>query len=137
MAQLNDTNYANQVPLEDDYVIFVRDSDGVLKTATMTQLATLFQSIANLNLTVSVVSIDTVLSDQQLMIANLASAIQFTLPAASLNTGRGYRIFNRGAGALTVLPNGADTIAGNASVVLAQYGSTTVYSDGLSMWTTF
>ncbi len=136
MSQLNDTNYQNAVALAADYMLFVRDSDGVLRTSTMQQLATLFATLASLNLAVSVVSIDTVLTTQQLLIVNSGGATSQTLPASALNTGRGFRIFNKGAGAVTILPNGSDTIAGGASVVLAQYESVTLYSDGLGMWAT-
>lgn len=137
MSKLNDTNYPNQVPVAADYAPFVRDSDGVLKTATMQQLADLFASLSSLNLGVTVLSLATVLSDEQLVVANSAGALAITLPASSLNTGRGYRIFNKGAGAATITPNGADTIAGAANLVLAQYDSVVLYSDGLGMWTQF
>lgn len=137
MSQLNDTNYVNQVPVAADYAPFVRDSDSVVKTATMLQLANLFASLASLNLAVTVIDSNTTLSTQQLVEANSAGAFDISLPASSLNTGRGYRIFNKGAGSVTILPNGSDTIAGNASLVLAQYESVTLYSDGLGMWGNF
>lgn len=137
MSQLNDTNYTNQVPVAADYAPFVRDSDSVVKTATMLQLANLFASLASLNLAVTVVDADITLVAQQLVVANSAGTFNISLPASSLNTGRGFRIFNKGAGSVTILPNGSDTIAGSASLVLAQYASTTLYSDGLGMWTQF
>lgn len=137
MPQVNNTNFTNRVPIAADYAPFILNADGTAYTATMQQYATLFQSLANLNLTVSVVSISTVLTTQQLLIVNSAGATNQTLPANALNTGRGYRIFNKGAGAATILPNGTDTIAGAASLVLAQYESVTLYADGLGMWSSF
>lgn len=137
MPQVNDDNFPNKVPASADYIAWIQDSDQSAWTATMLQLATLFQSLASLNLAVSVVSVDTVLSTQQLLEVNSAGDTNITLPASSLNTGRGYRIFNKGAGAVTILPNGSDTIAGSASVVLNQYESATLYSDGLGMWANF
>ena len=134
MSQLNDGNYVNKIPVAADYSLWIQDSDSVGFTATMQQLADLFASLASLNLSVSVLSINTVLSTQQYVVGNSAGAISFTLPASSLNTGRGFRIFNKGAGALTILPNGSDTIAGSASLVLAQYEGATLQSDGLGMW---
>lgn len=135
MSTVNDTNYVNQVPVAADYTIFVRDSDGVLKTATMQQLADLFASLASLNLTVNVVSVNTVLdSSHQFVEANSGGAFNITLPASSLNTGRRYIIFNKGAGTVTVLPNGADTIENAASLTIAQYGNVMLISDGLGMW---
>lgn len=137
MSTVNDTNYANQVPLAADYALFVRDSDGVLKTATMQQLADLFQSLASLLNTVDVYSVNTVLTTEQFVEANSGGALAFTLPASSLSTGRAYRIYNKGAGTLTVTPNGADTINGAASLALLQNKSAIVQSDGLGAWAAF
>lgn len=135
MSQLNDSNYANAVAVADDYVPFVRDATGVLYTTTMTQLAALLQSLASLNLSVVVYSSDQTLDgEDQFVEANSGGAFNLTLPASSLNTGRGYHIFNKGAGAVTILPNGTDTIKGAASLVLAQYESGLLRSDGLGMW---
>ncbi len=137
MPQVNSTNFVNKVPVAADYAPWIQNSDGVAYTATMAQYAALFQSLASLILAVSVTSISSVLSTQQLLIVNSGGATSQTLPASSLNTGRGYRIFNKGAGAVTILPNGTDTIAGAASLVLAQYESIVIYSDGLGSWATF
>ncbi len=137
MSQVSDVNYANQVPLAADYMLFVRDSDGVLKTATMTQLSALFQSLASLINSVTVYSIDVTLTTEQFVEASSGAAIEFTLPASSLSTGRAYRIYNKGAGALTITPNGSDTIKGAASLSLAQYESAIVQADGLGDWAAF
>lgn len=134
MSQLNDTNYPNQVPLADDYMAFVRDSDSVLKTANMAQLASLFQSLASLINSVTVISADHVLTTEQFVEVNSGAAVALTLPASSLNAGRAYRVFNKGAGAVTVTPNGSDTIKGDANLVLTQYGDVLLQSDGLGMW---
>jgi hypothetical protein len=137
MSQLNDANYVNGQPTAADYALWIRNADGVGFTATMLQYANLFASLASQNLAVSVVSINSVLTTQQLLVVNSGGATSQTLPASSLNTGRGFRIFNKGAGAVTILPNGTDTIAGAASLVLAQYESVTLISDGLGMWSKF
>ena len=138
MSQLNDTNYLPATPVAADYMPFVRDSDSVLRTVSMQALADLLQSLASLNLTVSVYSANQVLdSEDQFVEANSGGAFNLTLPASSLNTGRRYMIFNKCAGVVTVLPNGADTISGAASLALAQYEAVTLVSDGLGMWATF
>jgi hypothetical protein len=137
MPQVNSSNFPNRVPIATDYAPFILNADGSAWTATMLQYATLFASLASQNLAVSVVSISTVLSTQQLLVVNSGGATNQTLPASSLNTGRGFKIFNKGAGAVTILPNGSDTIAGAASLVLAQYAHANLYSDGLGMWSTF
>jgi hypothetical protein len=134
MSQVNDTNYPNQVPTEDDYTIFVRDSDGVLKTVTMLQLAVLLQSLAGENSTVDVVSANLTLSTEQMVVADDGSAFDIDLPASSTNTGRSYHVYNKGAGAVTLVPNGSDTIAGAADLTLAQYDSAIIRADGLGDW---
>lgn len=134
MSQVNDTNYTNATPVASDYTIFVRDSDSVIKTATMQQLADLFASLASLNLSVTVIDSTTTLTTEQLVVGNSGSAFDINLPASSLNTGRRYRIFNKASGLVTVLPSGSDTIANQASVSIAQYATIEVTSDGLGMW---
>jgi hypothetical protein len=135
MSIVNDTNYTPGTPVAADYTIYIRDSDGVMRTATMQVLADLFQSLSSLVLAVSVYSADQTLdSDDQFVEANSGGAFNITLPASSLNTGRRYVIFNKGAGAVTILPAGSDTIKGAASLVLAQYETVMLTSDGLGMW---
>lgn len=134
MSKLNDTNYPNQVPLAADYAPFVRDSDGVLKTVTMQQLADLVMSLSSLNLSVTVISAPQALTTEQMVEFNSAGALAIDLPASSLNTGRGYHLFSVGAGAVTITPNGADTIGGAANLVLAQYESALIRADGLGGW---
>lgn len=138
MSIVNDTNYPNQVPLPDDYTAFIRDSDGLQRTATMTQFAALFQSLASLINSVTVYSSNQTLDgEDQFVEANSGGAFDITLPASSLNTGRAYRVFNKGSGVVTLLPTGGDTIAGAASLALAQYEAVIVQSDGLGMWAVF
>lgn len=134
MPIVNDTNFTNKVPVAADYAPWIQDSDGVAYTATMLQLAVLFQSLASLILSVTVVDADVTLSTEQFVEANAAGIFNITLPASSLNTGRSYRIFNKGAGTVTILPNGTDTIAGGASITVAQYATVQLTSDGLGMW---
>jgi len=136
MSVLNPTNYTNAVPVAADSLPFYRNADGLIKTATMTQLAALLQSLASLNLAVTVISSDQSLTDEQYVVFNSAGPLAITLPASSLNTGRGYRYFNKGAGAVTITPDGSDTIAGAANLVLAQYDGGQLQSDGLGMWGT-
>lgn len=137
MSQVNDTNYPNAVPVAADYALFVRDSDDVLKTATMQQYADLFATLAGDTLSVAVISATTTLSTQQAIKANSGSAFDLDLPASSLNTGRSYRIYNAGAGDVTIDPNGSDTVGGAASLVLSTGESVIITSDGLGNWMTF
>ena len=52
------------------------------------------------------------------------------LPTASGIQGRLYVLVNSGTGVITLDPNGAETINGNATITLTQYISRTVQSDG-------
>lgn len=138
MPQLTPANYANQAPTsEDDYVPFGRASDDAIKTATMAQLAAYFQSLASLINSVDVYSSNQALTTEQFVEANSGSAIAFTLPASSLSAGRAFRIYNKGAGVLTITPNIGDTIKGAADLALSQYESAIVQADGLGDWAVF
>lgn len=138
MSIFNSDNYPNATPVAADYVLFTRDSDDAQRTANFTQIAALVQSLSSLVNSVNVYSANQTLdAEDQFVEANSGGAFNLTLPASSLNTGRAYRIFNKGSGTVTILPNGADTIAGSASLALAQYESAVVQSDGLGMWAVF
>ncbi len=134
MPIVNDANFVNKVPVAADYLPWVQNSDGVAFSVTIAQLAALAQSLADQINTVTVYSSNQTLSDEQMVEVNAAGATNITLPASTLNTGRGYWVYNKGAGVATVLPNGADTIAGGASLALAQYDFKFIQSDGLGDW---
>lgn len=135
MSQFDSANYPTVTPVAADLVLLLQASSGLVKTANLQGLANAAQSLASLNLSVVVYSSDQTLDgEDQFVEANSGGVFNLTLPASSLNTGRGYHIFNKGAGAVTILPNGADTIKGAASLVLAQYESAILRSDGLGMW---
>lgn len=135
MSIFNDSNYPPATPVAADYLLFTRDSDGLQRTVDMQALANLLQSLASLTLSVSVYSsAQTLDAEDQFVEANSGGAFNITLPASSLNTGRRYIVFNKGAGIATLLPNGSDTINGSASLAVAQYESVMLVSDGLGMW---
>jgi len=79
----------------------------------------------------------TVLStDEVLLITTGASAYTVNLPAAS-TAGRKVLVIkvDSGAGAITVTPNGSDTIEGAATkVISSQYGKVGIVSDGTATW---
>jgi len=137
MSQLNDTNYINKSPVAADYAPWVQDSDGVVYTATMTQLAALFASLNGDDVTPTVTALATVITTQQWLVVTAAGATNQELPVNSLNSGRRIMIANKGAGTVTVLPNGTDTIEGAASITLAQYETADLRADGLGMWFRF
>jgi len=69
-----------------------------------------------------------------MLIANKASAIAFTLPAAAaLGLGFAFMARNIGAGNLTLDPNAAETINAAATLVLKQHEAAMVWTDGI-LW---
>lgn len=65
------------------------------------------------------------------------SALTITLPAASAEEGRIYNVkkIDSSANAVTIEPDGSDTIDGDTSLIIAdQYNSAGIQSDGVSMW---
>ena len=74
----------------------------------------------------------TVLSTDFMLVANSGSAITFNLPALSgVTSGRMYVFKNKGAGVLSLTPNGTDTIDGvNTSLTVNQWQSFILVSDG-------
>jgi len=68
-----------------------------------------------------------------IVIANKATAIAFTLPAASAGLGP-YFFRNIGAGLLTVGRAGSDTIEGGTSRLVYTGHDLILYSDGVSAW---
>ncbi|MCW5773741.1 MAG: hypothetical protein KIT16_19015, partial [Rhodospirillaceae bacterium] len=69
-----------------------------------------------------------------MLIANKASAIAFTLPAAAVaGLGFAFMVRNIGAGNLTLDPNGAETINAASTLVLKQNEAALVWTDG-SLW---
>jgi ABC-type molybdate transport system substrate-binding protein len=72
----------------------------------------------------------TLTATDQLVVANSATAITFTLPsAAASGAGKTFRVKNIGAGVLTV-GSAAGTIDGAATATLAQWGRGLYVSDG-------
>ncbi len=68
---------------------------------------------------------------------NSGSPMTITVPLASSFPGQQWRIFNKGTGDVTLQRTGGDTIAGATALVLAQYESVIIISDGVSMYGTF
>lgn len=136
MSQFDPANYPTVTPAAADLILLLQDSSGLVKTASVQGIADTAQSLSGENLAVTVLSVPTVLTTQQYVVFNSGGALAITLPASSLNTGRRFIYFNKGAGAVTITPNGSDTIAGAANLVLAQYDGGQLVSDGLGMWGT-
>lgn len=79
----------------------------------------------------------TVLATDEVIIANLGSAIAINLPAAVAgNVGKVYIIKNIGAGTATINRAGSDTIDGGTSLVLEQNQVTTIIVQAAGVWRT-
>lgn len=117
-----------------DIVLIWQTSSGAVKTITGQNLANSLQALMAFNDTVTFITSNTLLSTQQMVVANSGSTFTLTLPTASSNQGRRYTIVNKGAGVVTVARTGSDTIGGATSLTLAQYHAYTFESDGVGVW---
>ncbi len=117
-----------------DIVLVWQTSSGTVKTITAQDLADSLQALMEFNDTVTFITSNRLLSDEQMVVANSASPFTLTLPTASAHEGQKYTITNKGAGTLTVARTGSDTIGGATSLTLAQYHAYTFQSDGVGVW---
>lgn len=117
-----------------DIILVWQTASGAVKTITGANLAASLQALMNFTDTVTQVSSNTLLSTEQMVVANSGSTFTITLPSATANQGRRYTIVNKGAGTVTVARTGSDTIGGVTSLTLAQYHAYTFESDGNGMW---
>lgn len=93
-------------------------------------------AVALANRTISA-STSAAATDYVVLVNATSAAVTYTLPAASSSTNRILVIqkIDSSGNAVTVAPNGADTINGSASqVISAQFGAVTVQSNGTA-WT--
>ena len=72
--------------------------------------------------------------NDQVIVANKATAITITLPAAT-GTGQHYHISSIGAGACTIQCNAAETIWGSNTQTLYQYESLDLWDYAAGVWT--
>lgn len=123
-----------------DYLLFWKTALAGNQQITMQNLATSLQGLMTFSDTVSILTSNTTLDGTyQMVVGNSGAGFNLTLPAAVSYPGKRYRIVNKGAGAVTLLRTGGDTIAAGAggavtSLAIAQYYGYEVISDGVSMW---
>ena len=117
-----------------DIILVWQTSSGAVKTITGQDLADSLQALMEFNDTVTFVTSNLMLSNQQFVVANSGATFTITLPAAIDNEGRRYNIVNKGVGIVTIARSGTDTIGGVTSLTLAQYHGYTFESDGQGVW---
>jgi len=76
----------------------------------------------------------TATSNDEVIVANKATAITITLPAAT-GSGQHYHIASIGAGACTIQAAGAETIWGSNTQTLYQYESIDIWDYAAGVWT--
>lgn len=91
---------------------------------------------ASISALTTISSLTTLSASSGYVLCNAGSgAFVVNLPAASARKRLHLKKIDASANAITVTPNGADTIEGAATYLLnAQYKSITIYSDGTSTW---
>lgn len=67
------------------------------------------------------------------VVANSGSALTINLPAVATSAGREYKIYNKGAGTVTVDANASELIESSTTLSLAQYKGATLVCDG-AIW---
>lgn len=118
-----------------DIVLVYKDSTGSNKTITAQNFANSVRDLMDKKLTVTVVSGSVTLDgDDEFIVANSGAVFTITLPDSADFPGKPFYISNKGAGTVTVAATGTDTIAGDASIELAQYKSGIFIPDGLGMY---
>lgn len=117
-----------------DIILVWQTSSGAVKTIVAQDLATSLEAMMNLNDSVTFITSNTLLSNQQMVVANSGAPFTISLPAAVSFQGKSYKIFNKGAGLLTVQRTGTDTIAGVTSLTIPQYSGILVEADGQNTW---
>lgn len=80
------------------------------------------------NIVTDTVNLD---SSYHTVICNKGTAMSVNLPAVASNTGREYRIANKGAGVVTVDPNASEAIGNGTTLTLNQWQSCIIVSDGV------
>lgn len=111
------TNLASWIAGTANQITVTNDGDG-----------TITLSIPNTQIT-TFTDTDTLTSSQRgLVVCNKATAMTLNLPTISGNTGLKYGVINIGAGTVTIEPNGAETIVGDANFDLYQDESITIFA---------
>lgn len=127
--------------LADDTILMWSDADGAVQQISGENLATALQLLWNPNLTVNILSSNTVLtSDYQFVQCNSGSTFTLTIPDSDSEVellGKPFYISNKGAGTVTLQRSGSDTIGGATSLAIAQGESVIIISDGAGYWSTF
>lgn len=121
-----------------DLILVYKDDVGAVKTINAEDLAAAIKALTSRAFIKNIVNSATSLDDTyQFVIANSGSGFNITLPPADENDGISWWITNKGAGTITLLTTGSDTLEGQASITLTQYESVIVISDGIDMYHIF
>lgn len=107
-------------------VIVVGDQIGATITAATVE------TFKNLNIQIKTATY-LLTSADDIVICNKASAMVINLPAAS-GSGKVFQIKNINTGAVTVTPDGADTIDEDVTVVLSQWDNVTIVDYAANVW---
>ena len=121
-----------------DSTLINKVSDGAQH---LIEFSVLVQSIAaalSESLSNTQVAAPITLGASQEMVSGISGApVTVTLPLAASFPGKQYMIKNQGTGALTIQRSGADNIDNLTAVVLAQWQSVILISDGVQFWNQF
>lgn len=123
---------------DDDIFLVWKTSDGTVRSLEYSDFLAQIEADFNLANAVSLPTTGVTLdASYQYVAPNSGSPLTITIPVASSFPGQEYKIFNKGSGAVTLQRSSSDTLAGQTAIVLAQYDSAILISDGVSQWGVF
>ena len=125
-------------PADDDILLIWKDSDGTVRTISYSDFLAAIEADFNKANAVSIPTTGITLDDSYDYVEpNSGSPLTITIPVASSFPGQEYKIFNKGSGSVTLQRSSSDTLAGQTAIVLSQYDSAILISDGVNLWGVF
>lgn len=106
--------------------------DGDPRSISAQDLRDFVVSVFGVSGVVSKTGTYTATDDDQTILCN--GSFTLTLPAAADRTNKLFCIKNTGTGVITIDGDGAETIDNSTNVLLNQYDSLTIVSDGTEWW---
>ncbi len=121
-----------------DTILTYKDAAGAIKQITGENLAAAIKLLMSRALDITILTSATTLDENsEFIICNSGSTFIVTLPESTDSPGVPIYLSNKGAGTVSIVPTGSDTIAGESGISVIQYASVILIPDGLGMYHVF